>query len=40
MTELICKNCGEEVSGPDEKDVRATMDRHIKQKHPQKQVKK
>ena len=41
MTELICKSCGQEVSGPDEKDVRATMDRHIKDKHPQKkQVKK
>ena len=36
--ELVCK-CGEDVSGPDEKDVKATMARHIAKAHP-KGVKK
>ena len=32
ITTLIC-DCGEEVSGPDAKDVKATMDRHKAKKH-------
>lgn len=37
--EAICKQCGESVSGPDEKSVRETMARH-EQKHKAKAVKK
>lgn len=33
MPELVCKLCRESVSGPDEKDVKATMARHQKKKH-------
>ena len=38
ITTLVCKSCKEEVSGPDEADVQATMKRH-EEKHAKK-VKK
>ena len=31
--ELVCKKCGESVSGDDEADVKATMKRHEAKKH-------
>ena len=37
---LTCPKCGEEVSGPDAKDVKATMARHEAKKHPAKKAKK
>jgi hypothetical protein len=36
---LVCSKCGADVSGPDQKDAKATMERHEAKKHP-KVVKK
>ena len=33
-TKLTCADCGEVVSGPDVKDVKATRARHTAKKHP------
>ena len=33
ITKLTCADCGEVVSGPDVKDVKATMARHTAKKH-------
>jgi hypothetical protein len=32
--ELVCKECGADVSGPGEKSVKETMARHMATKHP------
>ena len=34
ITKLTCADCGEVVSGPDVKDVKATMARNAAKKHP------
>ena len=39
-TKLTCADCGEVVSGPDVKDVKATMARHSAEKHKPKAKKK
>lgn len=33
ITVLKCAKCGEEVSGPDADDVKATMARHMRKDH-------